>query len=62
MWIFGRSQKNGYIGTNGGLDRDNFLYYTSDGTEYDGDNPNPAGTVGNENRPRNIAWLACIRY
>ncbi|MDC4837410.1 phage tail protein [Acinetobacter baumannii] len=62
MWIFGRSTKNGYLGTNGGLDHDNFLYYTSDGTEYDGDNPNPSGTVGNENRPRNIALLACIRY
>lgn len=62
MWIFGRSTKNGYLGSNGGLDLDNFLYYTSDGTEYDGDNPNPAGTVGNENRPRNIALLACIRY
>lgn len=62
MWHFGRSTKNGYLGTNGGLDWDNYLYYTSDGTEFDGDNPNPAGTVGNENRPRNIAWLACIRY
>lgn len=62
MWIFGRSTKNGYLGTNGGLDRDNFLYYTSDGTEYDGESPNPTGTVGNENRPRNIALLACIRY
>ena len=62
MWHFGRSAKNGYLGSNGGLDRDNYLYYTSDGTEYDGDNPNPTGTVGNENRPRNIALLACIRY
>lgn len=62
MWHFGRSAKNGYLGSNGGLDRDNYLYYTSDGTEFDGDNPNPAGTVGNENRPRNIALLACIRY
>lgn len=62
MWHFGRSTKNGYLGTKGGLDWDNYLYYTSDGTEFDGDNPNPAGTVGNENRPRNIALLACIRY
>ena len=62
MWPFGRSAKNTYLGTMGGLDWDNHFYYTSDGTEYDGDNPNSAGTVGNENRPRNIAWLACIRY
>ena len=61
-WPFGRSVTAGKLGSNGGLDWDNYFYYTSDGTEYSGDNPNPAGTVGNENRPRNIAWLACIRY
>lgn len=61
-WPFGRSVTAGKLGSNGGLDWDNYLYYTSDGTEFDGDNPNPTGTVGNENRPRNIALLACIRY
>ena len=61
-WPFGSSVTAGKLGSNGGLDWDNYFYYTSDGTEYSGDNPNPAGTVGNENRPRNIAWLACIRY
>jgi len=61
-WPFGRSVTAGKLGSNGGLDWDNYFYYTSDGTEYSGDNPNPNGTVGNENRPRNIAWLACIRY
>lgn len=61
-WIFGNSSTRGYMGTNGGIDWDNYLYFTNDGAEYLDQNPNPAGTVGNENRPRNIAWLACIRY
>lgn len=62
QWPFGRSSQLGYPGSNGGLDNDNYLYYTSDGTLYDNDSPNPSGTIGNENRPRNIALLACIRY
>lgn len=61
-WIFGNSATRGFMGTHGGIDRDNYLYFTNDGTEYNNENPNPTGTVGNENRPRNIAWLACIRY
>lgn len=61
-WIFGNSSTRGYMGTNGGIDWDNYLYFTNDGTEYLDQNPNPTGTVGNENRPRNIALLACIRY
>ena len=61
-WIFGNSLTRGHMGTHGGLDRDNYLYFTNDGTEYLDQNPNPTGTVGNENRPRNIALLACIRY
>lgn len=61
-WIFGNSLTRGHMGTNGGVDRDNYLYFTNDGTEYLSQNPNPTGTVGNENRPRNIALLACIRY
>lgn len=61
-WIFGNSAKRGYMGTNGGIDRDNYLYFTNDGTEYNSENPNPIDAVGNENRPRNIALLACIRY
>ena len=61
-WPFGRSANPGNMGSMGGMDFDNYFYYTSDGTEYNGDNPNPAGVVGNENRPRNIAELACIRY
>lgn len=61
-WIFGNSSKRGHMGTNGGIDWDNYLYFTNDGTEYLDQNPNPAGTVGNENRPRNIALLACIHY
>lgn len=62
QWPFGCSATAGKMGTNGGIDFDNYFYYTSDGTEYEGDNPNPAGVMGNENRPRNIAELACIRY
>jgi len=61
-WIFGNSESKGHMGTNGGLDYDNYLYFTNDGTEYKGENPNPIGDVGNENRPRNIAFLACIKY
>ena len=61
-WIFGNSLTRGHMGTYGGVDRDNYLYFTNDGTEYLDQNPNPTGTVGNENRPRNIALLACIRY
>ncbi|MDC4808520.1 tail fiber protein, partial [Acinetobacter baumannii] len=61
-WIFGNSAEKGHMGTNGGLDYDNYLYFTNDGTAYKGEDPNPAGVVGNENRPRNIAFLACIKY
>lgn len=61
-WIFGNSVSNGHMGNNGGLDYDNYLYYTNDGTEYKGENPNASGVIGDENRPRNIAWLCCIKY
>ncbi len=60
-WPFGQTNGRGKMGTNGGIDWDNYMYHSNDGTDYDG-SLNPAGTVGNENRPRNIAWLACIRY
>lgn len=61
-WYFGRSNVNGYMGLKSGIDWDNYLYYSSDGTEFNADNPNPVGTVGDENRPRNVAWLCCIKY
>ncbi len=61
-WIFGNTNSKGHLGTNGGLDRDNYLYFTNDGGEYKGENPNAQGVIGDENRPRNIAWLCCIKY
>lgn len=60
-WPFGQTNSRGKMGTNGGIDWDNYMYHSNDGTDYDGV-LNPSGTIGNENRPRNIAWLACIRY
>ena len=60
-WPFGTTTKAGKMGTKGNIDWDNYMYNSNDGTDYDG-TINPAGTIGNENRPRNIAWLACIRY
>lgn len=60
--LFGRSTAKGNAGSNGGVDGDNYLYYTNDGLPYRSDTPNAAGVVGNETRPRNIALLACIKY
>jgi microcystin-dependent protein len=61
-----------FIGSNGGLDYDNVLFFTNDGTEFDykntkgesrvlDPNKNTGNIVGDENRPRNIALLACIK-
>lgn len=60
-WPFGQTDTAGKMGSKGNIDFDNYMYHSNDGTDYDGV-LNPAGAVGNENRPRNIAWLACIRY
>ena len=56
---FGATNNRGYQGS-GRTDMDNFLYHTNDGSDFDGV-VNPAGTVGNETRPRNIALLAIIK-
>lgn len=62
QWPFGSSPSYGKPGSKGGIDWDNRYFYTNDGTD-DGDSiPNPAGVVGEETRPRNIAWLCCIKY
>lgn len=61
-YTFGNSNARGFMGTNGGIDYDNYLYFTNDGTSFKNENPNPTGVVGDENRPRNIAMLACIKY
>lgn len=62
IWPFGRSISKNNIGLKSGLDYDNHFYFTNDGTEYNSENPNIAGVIGNETRPRNIAWLCCIKY
>lgn len=61
-WPFGISEKKGFMGSKGNVDYDNYLYLSNDGTDYQKQTANASGIVGNENRPRNIALLACIRY
>ncbi|MDL4860757.1 shufflon system plasmid conjugative transfer pilus tip adhesin PilV [Halomonas elongata] len=56
---WGTTNSRGYKGS-GESDDDNYLGYTNDGTNYDG-RVNPAGVIGNENRPRNRALLACMK-
>lgn len=61
-WPFGTSPTKGKMGSKGGTDWDNYFYMTSDGSAYNGESSNSAGVIGDENRPRNIAWLCCIKY
>ena len=61
-WPFGTSPTKGKMGSKGGIDWDNYFYMTSDGSAYNGESSNSAGVMGDENRPRNIAWLCCIKY
>jgi hypothetical protein len=56
---FGSTNNIGYQGS-GRTDNDNYLYHTNDGSDYDGV-VNPAGVIGNETRPRNVAMMACIK-
>ena len=61
---FGKSTSRGYFGSNGGIDQDNYLLYTNDGTSFLGNNPNSEFTnnpIGDETRPRNIALVSLIR-
>lgn len=57
--FFGTSNTGGRQGTEG-TDYDNYWYMTNDGSDYDGV-VNPAGVIGNETRPRNVAVLYCIK-
>lgn len=60
---FGRSSQRGYFGSNGGIDQDNYLLYTNDGTAFLGNDPNTGlgSPIGNETRPKNIATVSLIR-
>ena len=60
--LFGRSSAAGNWGSHGGVDWDNYMYYTNDGTPYASGTPNATGVIGVETRPRNRALLACIKY
>ncbi|WP_368884734.1 phage tail protein [Providencia vermicola] len=57
---FGKTVKSGYAGS-GDSDHDNYLFYTNDGSEFQGSNPNSTGIMANETRPRNIAFLYIVR-
>ena len=60
--LFGSSTTKNHRGTNGGIDFDNFLEFTNDGTTYSGASPNSNGVIGAETRPRNLAMLYCIKH
>jgi len=61
--IFGKSTTKGYQGSQGGLDNDNYLWYTNDGGVYQGTDPNAENpnVMGDETRPKNIAMVSLIR-
>lgn len=58
--IFGKSNHRNHVGASGGRDRDNYLYWTNDGSDYDGV-VNPSGVIGNETRPKNMACYYIIK-
>jgi microcystin-dependent protein len=58
---FGQTATGGKKGIATGQDFDNFWWYTNNGTNYDGV-LNPAGVIGNETRPVNVAMLPCIKW
>lgn len=59
---WGTYSKGEALQGSGSTDFDNGWYYTNEGTDYNGTATNPAGYVGAENRPRNVALMACIKY
>lgn len=61
--IFGKSTAKGYQGSSGGLDNDNYLWFTNDGKVYQGTDPNEENpnVIGDETRPKNIALVTLIR-
>lgn len=61
---FGKSAQKGYFGSSGGIDQDNYLLYTNDGTTFLGNNPNGEyenPPIGTETRPKNFAAVSLIR-
>lgn len=58
--VWGNTATSGKQGS-GSTDGDNFWFSTNDGSDYDGV-VNPAGLMGSESRPVNVAMLACIKY
>jgi microcystin-dependent protein len=58
---FGNSASAGKQGTEGSIDFDNHWWATNDGSAHDSYQPNPAGLIGPENRPRNVALLYMIK-
>ena len=58
---FGQTTQNIYRGIATGTDLDNRWYYTNNGTNFDGV-LNPAGVIGCETRPVNVAMLPCIKW
>lgn len=56
---FGKTIGHAYWGIEG-TDDDNYMWHTNDGSDFDGV-VNPAGLIGPENRPRNIALMYCIK-
>jgi hypothetical protein len=58
---FGQTATGGKLGINTSQDSDNRWWYTNDGTNFDGV-LNPAGVIGCETRPINVAMLPCIKY
>lgn len=56
---FGHTNNTGKIGSRAS-DYDNFWFHTNDGTDYDGV-VNPAGVIGSETRPHNIAVMYIIK-
>jgi Phage-related tail fibre protein len=61
--LFGKSSNKGFQGSSGGLDNDNYLWYTNDGEVYQGADPNEENpnVMGDETRPKNIAFVTLIR-
>lgn len=57
---FGQTSSTGYQGS-GRTDYDNYLYFTNDGSDYNGV-VNTAGVMGTETRPRNVALMPIIKY
>jgi microcystin-dependent protein len=60
---YGNTGAQGVEGSNS-TDQDNFLHFTNDGTDEPGHPTitNPAGVIGTETRPKNLAIVFIIKY